>query len=324
MSNITTCARAQKSSPVPFSNLLRGALFALPILGAAFCPQAANACACGCAVFDVGTSSLLPSGPGGTVFFEYDFLDQNQNWSGTSRASSADNADKEIRSDFFLAGGQYMFNSSWGVMAEVPVTDRTFHTDDPGDPGAFNHAALGDVRLMGVYSGFSPDMSTGIVFGAKLPTGDSTYPNFDADTEIGSGSTDILLGGYHSGSLTSNGNFGYYVQALWQHEVATQHAYTPGAELNGALGVSYNNWLIGDLHVAPVLQVIYSERGRDGGSAADPINSGYQRVLAGPGIEVDRGNWKLYTDVELPVYLHMNGDQLIAPWSLKTILSYTL
>ena len=47
-------------------------------------------------------------------------------------------------------------------------------------------------------------------------------------------------------------------------------------------------------------------------------------MLASPGIEIDRGNWKFYTDVELPAYLHMNGNQLVAPWALKTILSYTL
>jgi hypothetical protein len=147
----------------------------------ALTPGAVLACACGCAVFDVGTSSLLPNGPGLTVFGEYDFLNQTKNWSGLSSAPAADNTDKNIRSNFYLAGGQYMFNDSWGVMAEVPYTDRAFRTTDPGDPGTFDHGSLGDVRLMGVYSGFSPDMSTGITFGVKLPTGDHTYPNFDPD-----------------------------------------------------------------------------------------------------------------------------------------------
>ena|ERR1700722_18404498 len=283
----------------------------------------ALACACGCAVFDVGTSSLLPSGPGGNVFLEYDYLDQTENWSGTSRAPAANNDDKEIRSDFLLAGGQYMFNSDWGVMAEIPYTDRTFRTlVDPTTVGTFEHGSLGDIRLMGVYSGFSPDMSTGVIFGAKLPTGDSTYPDFDRDTEIGSGSTDILLGGYHTGSLTADQSFGYFAQILWQHEVMIQNGYRPGAELNGAVGVSYNNFAIGNLRIAPIFQMIASNRGRDGDINGDPDNTGYTRLIAAPGIEVNQNNWKFYTDVEVPVYQDMNGNQLIAPWAVKAIVSY--
>jgi hypothetical protein len=305
----------------PASILMMGiALTSLALL-----PTEANACACGCAVFDVGTSSLLPSGPGGTVFFEYDFLDQTENWSGNSRAPAANNTDKEIRSNFLLAGAQYMFNSDWGVMAEIPYTDRYFRTSDPGDPGAFEHGALGDIRLMGVYSGFSPDMSTGVIFGVKLPTGDHTYPNFDADVEIGSGSTDLLIGGYHSGSLTSDGSFGYFAQALFQHEIATQYAYRPGYEFNAAGGVSYNNFQFSNgIHIAPIVQMIVSDRARDGGANGDPADSGYSRILVAPGVEVDRDSWKLYADVEIPVYDHVNGNQLAAPAALKFIASYSL
>ena len=176
----------------------------------------ANAFACACRLRGVRrASSLLPTGPGGTVFLEYDFLDQTKNWSGNNSAPAANNTDKEIRSNFLVAGGQYMFNSSWGVMAEIPYTDRYFRTSDPGDPGTFSHGASGDIRLMGVYSGSPADMSTGLVFGVKLPTGDHNYPNFDADVEIGSGSTDLLIGSYHSGSLTADRSFSYFTQILY-------------------------------------------------------------------------------------------------------------
>ncbi|HEY5337447.1 MAG TPA: hypothetical protein VIJ85_04530, partial [Rhizomicrobium sp.] len=181
-----------------------GARFAPAILCGILALSAASpalACACGCSVFDVGTSSLLPSGPGGTTFLEYDLLDQTRNWSGSSRAPAADNTDKRIRSNFYLAGGQYMFNDEWGVMGELPYTQRSLASTDSGSLVNSDHGSIGDVRLMGVYSGFSPDMSTGIIFGAKLPTGDHNFQGFDTDVEIGSGSTDLLLGGYHSGQL---------------------------------------------------------------------------------------------------------------------------
>jgi hypothetical protein len=291
----------------------------------AFVPGAAFACACGCAVFDVGTSSLLPNGPGLTVFGEYDFLNQTQNWSGTSKAPASGNTDKNIRSNFFLAGGQYMFNEDWGVMAEVPYTDRYFATTDSGSLEKFDHGSLGDIRLMGVYSGFSPDMSTGITFGVKLPTGDHTYPNFDSDVEIGSGSTDIMLGGYHSGQIDFAGDFVWYAQALWQHHIATQDGYTPGQEFNASLGVSYNNWNLGPkATLAPILQVLVSTRARDGGSVGDPDNTGYQRLLLSPGLSLTVNTWKLYADVEVPIWQHVNGNQLIAPYALKFIASYSL
>ena len=292
-------------------------LFAIAMLA----PSTAFACACGCAVFDVGTSTLLPSGPGGTMFLEYDFLNQTTNWSGNRAAPSASNDDKHIRSDFLLAGGQYMFNDDWGAMVEAPVTHRTFISTDPDNTGTFSHTALGDIRLMGVYSGFSPDMSTGLVAGVKLPTGDHTYAHFDSDVEIGSGSTDLLLGGYHSGALTVDQSVSYFGQILWQHEVATQDHYRPGSETNAAAGVSYNALRLGSLGLTPVLQVLVSDRGRDGG-IGDADNTGYTRLLVSPGVALSGSVWKLYADVEVPVAQHINGNQLIAPAALKLIASY--
>jgi hypothetical protein len=290
----------------------------------ALAPGAALACACGCSVFDVGTSTLLPSGPGTTLFAEYDFLDQTKNWSGAARAPAANNSDKHITSDFFLAGAQHMFNDDWGVMVEVPYTDRRFTTADSGTPETFDHGSLGDVRLMGVYSGFSPDMSSGVIFGVKLPTGDNSYKNFDHDVEIGSGSTDLLLGGYTSGAFSATQSFNWFAQALWQKPLTSQEHYHPGYELNGAAGVSYNNWTLGTgTTLSPVLQVLVSDRGRDGG-VGDPANTGYQRVMVSPGISLGLQQWKLYADVELPVYQHVNGNQLIAPYALKFIASYSL
>jgi hypothetical protein len=273
-------------------------------------------------VFDVGSSALIPYGPGGIAWLQYGFLDQTQNWSGSSRAPAADNGDKNIRTNFYTVGAQYMFNESWGVMAEVPYTDRHFVTVDSGAPETFNHVSLGDIRLMGVYSGFQPDMSAGIVAGAKLPTGDSTYAHFDPDVEIGSGSTDLILGAYKTGALTSDQSFHWFGQAMWQHEIATQHHYTPGSEFNAAAGISFEGWdLAPNVNVAPLAQVIYSHRGQDSG-IGDPENTGYDRALVSPGISLAVDRWKLYADAEFAVYQNVNGNQLTAPVAFKAIVSY--
>jgi hypothetical protein len=313
-------------SPNARPALLRGAAVSAvlaPAFGLLLTPQSALACACGCGVFDVGTASLFASGSGGVAFLEYDFMDQNRNWSGTSAAPAADNGDKEIRTDFVTAGMEYMFNRSWGVMAEVPYWNREFKTDDGSGVEGFSHAALGDIRLRGMYTGLSDDMSTGFEFGVKLPTGDYKYPNFDRDTEIGTGSTDLLLGAYHFGGITEDNSWVWFGQVAWDQPLASQGGYRPGAEVDAALGVYYSGIsLSDDVTLVPMLQLIGSHRAHDGGPQGDPDNTGYDRLMLSPGLELDLSNWKLYGDVEFPVYQDMTGNQLVASKLFKVILSY--
>ena len=60
---------------------------------------------------------------------------------------------------------------------------------------------------------------------------------------------------------------------------------------------------------------------RDRGPAADPDNSGYDRLLAAPALELAVGNWRLYGDVALPVYQHVNENPLVAASRFKRGLS---
>ncbi len=297
------------------------AAFVTALFAAAALPGLAAACACGCGVFGVGASSLFPSGKGGQAYFEYNFMNQNRNWSGDSRAPTDDNSDRKIKTDFYTLGGQYMFNRDWGVMVEVPYWDRTFVTD--GEDTTNTHSALGDIRLTGVYTGFSEDMSTGVTLGVKLPTGEFKYQGFDRDTSIGTGSTDILIGGYHLGKLTRDNIFSYLVQGNFDVPVASQGGYRPGAEFDGALGAYYSGFTVagGKVRISPVLQLVVSEREKDAGPNSNRGDSGYSRALIAPGIEFASGDWKLYGDVEVPVYQHLNGNQLAAPAAFKVILS---
>lgn len=287
-------------------------------------PASALACACGCGVFGVATNSLLPDGSRGQVYLEYDFQDQNRNWSGSSPAPAADNSDKDLRTDFFTLGGQYMINHDWAVMAEVPYWNRSFTTDTGDGIDTFHHSAFGDVRLMTQYTGFARDQSTGLIAGVKLPTGDWHYANFDRDTEIGTGSTDVLVGGFHRGAFTTDQSFGYIVQALGDIPVASQGGYTPGAEVDASAGLLYAglSFAGGKVKVAPIAQVIVSVRGTDSGPQASDDGSGYRRLLLSPGVQVTAGKWKLYGDVEFPVAQHFNGNQLAAPALIKLILSH--
>jgi len=305
-----------------------GSLLLAIALLIAITPAFSWACACGCDVFQVGTSSLIPRGMGGTIFFTYDFSDQHENWHDDHKAPKADNDDKIVRSHFFSIGAQYMFSRSWGVMAELPYTQRYFKTvdEDTGDLGRFSHSAIGDVRVEAMYTGFSDDMTTGVLSGIKFASGDFTNKNFDRDTSIGSGSTDLLLDGYHLGKLPlvwRDRSFHWYGQANLQQPIWTQDHYQPGTAFNVALGALYDFGQVGVLDgIAPILTMINSFRSSDHGSNADTDNTGYERIFLAPGAEVRKGPVRFYADIEFPVFQHVTGNQVVAPFLLKTVLSY--
>ncbi len=287
-------------------------------------PSAALACACGCGVYDVGTSSMFPEDSGGTAFFGYTFQDQSKNWSGDSSAPGANNDDKEIKTQTYTTGAQYMFNRNWGMQFQIPVVHRTFTSSD--NTGPITWTGLGDIQLRCVYTGFAEDLSTGVSLGAKLPTGsyDHTDPagDIDRDSQIGTGSTDLLLGAFHRGSVGSSMNWSWFAQAQLDLPVLKQGDYRPGLETDAAGGIYYEGLSLGRVKISPVAQVIGTWRGRDNGAAASPDDSGYQRVLVSPGIEFRLHPVKLYADVEIPVYEHVTGNQLVSPALFKINLSY--
>lgn len=300
------------------------------LLAAGLAPSDGWACACGCGVFDVGTGLSLPQGPGGMVSMDYDYQDQNRNWRGTDQAPAANNADKEIRTHFITADLQYMFDRSWGVQVEVPYWNRYFKTTggkSGSDVVTQDWWALGDIRVKGIYTGFSPDLSTGLTFGFKLPTGDYThndaFGDVDRDSEIGSGSTDALLGGFHRQHLPWDNNWTWFGQAELDLPFLSRDHYTPGIEMDAAVGIYYSGIAIHNVKISPVAQLIGSERTSDSGAnAAHPVASGYQRILLSPGIEFDWHPIKVYGDVEFPVFENFRGDQLVAPVLFKASVSY--
>jgi hypothetical protein len=207
-------------------------------------PAAGFACACGCGVFDVGTVSMLPSEPGGAVYVEDDYMNQNQNWVGSHAAPAAANSDKELQTNFGDVGLDYQFNNDWGATAgtsllgpAVPHRCRNAHAPDVT---TFRHSAIGDVRLTARYTGFSSDLSTGLTLGLKLPSGDWTYPNFDRDSSIGTGTTDLLLGGYHVGSIGAGPHLKWFAEVLLDRPFNTREGYRPGNEIDAAVGALYD------------------------------------------------------------------------------------
>jgi hypothetical protein len=312
--------RACAAPPIVAASLAWGALLVLSTLTS----STASACACGCGLFDVGTSSMYASHAGGMGFLEYDYMDQNRNWSGSASAPAANNADKRIRTRFNTAGAQYFFNRAWGVSIEVPYWQRDFRTtDDTGNVVDYSHGAMGDVRLKAVYTGFSADMSSGLTLGLKLANGETNYANFDPDTAIGTGSTDLLLGGYHLGRLSADNRWAFFLQGQLDAPVAHRSNYRPGAEGVVVIGSYYEGWqLTSALKLAPLVQLRAVYRLPDGGPDGRAGDSGYTRVLASPGIELAAGNLRANLDVAVPLLTNARGNQLMAAQLWKLNVGY--
>jgi hypothetical protein len=327
----------------------------VPLVG--FTTTVAHACACGCSVFDVGgLDTPQEQDHGGRVFFEFWSGDQIHNYVGSSRAPAALNLDKELNTQWYNVGFSYNFDRNWGVMVRAPYVNRSLTTDTGAFAGidTFNAKDLGDIEVMGMYTGFFSDMSTGVIFGLKLPTAPYTTPGFDRDNQIGSGSTDLILGGFHRGLITGDNAWQYFLQATWRQPFLYRDAadpqgffdgngglvqsYHPAMQVDGAGGIVYNNLynVLGFDKITPLAQIIISHRDHDTGTGSDPFNSGFERVMLSPGIEftkvLDEANnrvLKTYFDIEVPVYYRANAannngteGQLVAPYLIKLVTSY--
>jgi hypothetical protein len=285
-------------------------------------PSQASGCACGCSVYFVGTRWMMVTSPGTRLFFQYSYLDQSQNWSGLQRASSDLNSDKLITTSFYTLGMQCMVDRDWGLMVSVPVWDRyRSGIDDDGNAFSVRHRSIGDAKVMGMYTGFSDDMSTALSFGLKLPTGRFDETLLDRDTQIGSGTTDVLLSAYQ---MAQEQGWGWYVQGALVSPLSERNGYKPGNDFNAAVGFHYDG-LSSSFGVVPIASIVASLRGRDSGSQADPENSGYTRLFASAGVEVVISN-SIHLDFEagLPLYSRVNGNQLVAPQLLNSTLSIQL
>jgi hypothetical protein len=298
-------------------------LIALFFSGVSFSHQA-FACACGCGVTNVGTSSLIPNCEGGTAFLQYDYLSQGRNWH-QDKKSSGHNHDQKIETQTITAGLQYMFNREWGAAIRVPYVSRYIENQPHGSSLQRNKESdVGDVRLNAIYSGFFEDMSTGITFGAKLPTGQKNSGTINRNQQIGTGSTDAIIGAYHMGKF-SQSKMGYFLQVSYDHPVIIHDGYKPGEELYGATGIYYD---LGKFafakKISPIAQIIATRKGQDSGYA-DPSHNrdtGYTMMYFAPGLEININQFKLYVDVQFPIYRKVYGNQLVPQNIYKTILGY--
>jgi len=295
----------------------------------------ALACAaCGCTLSkDWGTQGISTI-PGFTADLSYDYIKQNQQRYGSGTASSAlinqlQAAGQEIEdyttTQTITASLNYT-SDTWGINTLLPFVHRTHGTF--GDGSGYSSSSdnsIGDIRVIGRYSGFSADKTSGIIAGIKLPTG-STNANFSAgaavDTpldpslQIGTGSTDLILGGFLTGTVAE---YGWFAQGTVQHAVATKSFagdnYRPGDAYSLNTGIRYAKF---GAKFTPMLQLNYIHRQPDTGAAATPPDAltggdatGGTLVYLAPGALIRvGGGTSVYGFVQLPIYQYVNSLQL--------------
>jgi hypothetical protein len=296
------------------------------VIGAiAVCNGAWGCSSCGCTLNSDWSSQGYTTRSGLNVDFRYDYFNQTQLRSGTGtvpRASIALPADREIQQSTtnrnITLGLDYSPSRDWGVNLQIPYFDRPHTTIVEGETDiASSHSrGIGDIRIVGRYQGFQPDLSIGVQFGLKLATGrfGDTFRSgpvagetVDRGLQLGTGTTDLLLGLYTVRAL--GGGFAYFGTVMWQQPLNSREEFKPGAGANLTLGLRYS----GDLpaHFSPQLQLNVRAEKRESGANADVENSGATLAYLSPGVGfrvTDRFDG--FAFVQIPVYQRVNGLQL--------------
>jgi hypothetical protein len=297
----------------------------------------ARACgACGCTLNSDWASQGYAAQPGLRADLRFDYFNQDQLRSGTQAVdrsalplpNALEIQEKTLNRNLTLTL-DYAPNVDWGLTLLVPAYDRYHATLTAGDtaPSFAQASGLGDLRLLGRYQGFTDDHSFGVQFGVKLPTG-GTRQTFnagaeagnplDAGLQLGTGTTDLLLGFYGFGALAMN--WGCFGQVLFQKPLAEVNGFRPGDGVNANFGVRYT----GFAGVTPHLQVNLRAEGRESGVLADTPDSGATLVYLSPGLTFHLSRaFQVYLFAQMPVAQRVNGLQVEPRWSASLGLHFT-
>ena len=309
------------------------ALLLAPLLFAPFASQACSSC--GCTLSTGWDSQGLATTAGVRFDLRYDYIDQSQLRSGTV---SVDRDSYPLPQDFELEkqtvnryttlGIDYSSGDTWGLNVALPYVDRDHSTFPEGETAlATSHSSsLGDVRVLARWQGFTPEHTSGLQFGLKLPTGAhdvrfATGPvagePLDRGLQPGSGTTDLLAGAYKFGPMGQA--WDYFVEGMLDVALDSKDDFRPGTALNLNAGVRYVN---GGRFV-PELQLNGRVARRDAGLEADVDNSGGTLVDLSPGVTVAvTDKFHAYGYVQVPLYQRVNGFQLAPRYTASVGVRY--
>jgi hypothetical protein len=291
------------------------------------------AASCGTAFCMVNTSWNVQgvwTEPGLRVDLRFEYIDQDQPRAGSRKVGVGEisHHHDEVRTvnRNWLATADYAFSEAWGVSATLPVLDRSHaHIHNHGGAKLFdswNFTEAGDVRVLGRRQWRAENVAAqrldffGVTFGLKLPTGKDDVRNAGGELaertlQPGSGTTDVLAGGYFRRVLASGSS--WFVDALIQAPLNEHDQFKPGRRASVDLG--YRMEASDKLGV--MLQLNAQHKSRDRGSDAEPEDSGARFLFLSPGLSYAlTPSWQVYGFLQLPIYQYVNGVQLTADWAV--------
>src|SRR5208283_2660941 len=247
--------------------------------------------------------------------------------------------EKYTVNNFVTLGIDYS-EPTWGVNAQIPYINKSHETlgtasdgyvAGPGGGQYFSSTGdLGDIKVVGRYTGFTEEHNLGLRFGFKLPTGshletgvstDPTAPGpvpIDRGLQPGSGTTDIIFGPFYSNSI--NMNWSYFAQALFQKALYSCDQYRSCESYNVSIGTIYS----GISGVVPQLQLNFRHVLRDTGDQADIFSTGGTLLYVSPGASVPISyNSSVYAFIQLPLYQDLRGVQLAPTFTTSIGIRYS-
>jgi hypothetical protein len=260
-----------------------------------------------------------------------EYIHLNQLRSGTDKiaASSLSGEHNEIETHNlnWIGNLSYAISPALSVALQMPVVtrDHTHIFNEVTGPEQENwqFTRLGDITALTHWrldkAQSSHDFAYGLIGGVKLPTGSIKVQNSageiaERSLQPGSGSTDLIVGGFLSGRT---GPANWYSQLRWQQAITERNDFQPGARRSLDLGTSYP---LGRTQILAQLNMLW--RAQDRGANAEPASSGGTFIFFSPGIAVPVSE-KMQVNgfIQFPLLQDVRGKQLTADWAATLGLS---
>ena len=275
--------------------------------------------------------------PGARFDLRFEYIDQDQLRAGNKKAGIGEFArdHDEIRTinRNWFGTFDYTFSNDWGVSATLPVVSRFHHhlqneEDGSQTPETWSFTEIGDARVLGRRQWHTENADKqrmdffGLNFGLKLPTGRTDVANSEGELaertlQPGTGTSDLLVGGYFSRVLGSGSS--WFADLLVQTPLNSHDNFKPGTRSSVDLGYRKNV----DDKLGLMLQLNFLHKARDSGSDAEPEDSGGKFLFLSPGVSyMLTQSLQAYGFVQLPLYQYVNGVQLTADWAVAAGLSW--
>ena len=250
-------------------------------------------------------------------------------------------------------GLTYTPTSDWSISLMLPYIDRSHSTYgnattsqiDQGNLSAATASGIGDIKLLVDWQGILPTHNLGIQAGVKLPTGRYGGANtttaalvgrnpvlftsgpaagsaLDTSLNPGTGSTDVMVGGYYYQPVSQN--FDAFINGQFQSAVAekldqTNADFRPGNLQTISFGVRYEE----DPALVPQLQINLTHKSPDQGRLADNVDTAGTVVYVSPGATVAvYDGLHAYGFVQIPTYARLQHYQVFPRWTATIGLSY--